>query len=365
MAKKEAYTIFFLIIALTLLLITGCGKDTPDCPENTTFLNESCCYDLNTNYICDLDEVNNITETDIPAICGNDVCENKTENCSNCWQDCGACKRIIYRYIPRNFTLGEIKQDLNEEYRDGIKFRKDITALNNVSNFFYFSQAAPRYFAEFMGVKYKYLYESKWIVLNHLISDEYYVNDSESLLDYVNYSKWYLIYRARNKERGEYNNRINSGRALNDYPTQPTGYQKEFRYADWDFRNYTTDERVIFQNISLLDNGMVESVYGSITDYSITYKYHEYYDRDFGSIESFKQIPETRLSYIHTISFICSRNLVITLYDYDYDWEFYEKITESGVLAQRDKSRAALLPTAEKLSALCKKKYAREVFTYK
>ena len=95
------------------------------------------------------------------AVCGDDICEeNKGEECRSCWKDCGACKQIVYIYVSRNFTLSELTQNLNTIPGIDVKFKKDIEAINNVSNFFFSKKAIPRYFAYFMDTRYKFLYNS-------------------------------------------------------------------------------------------------------------------------------------------------------------------------------------------------------------
>jgi hypothetical protein len=351
-----------------LFLETGCWRKTDviDCEEPMTVIDKNCCLDTDDNNICDVNE----TGVGEPGFigCGDNACA-EDENCTTCWKDCGACKKIVYIYVPRNFTLAEITYDINDQTRDGVKFRKDITALNDVANFFFFNKAVPRYFAEFMDVKYRFLYYSKWMVLNHIINELYYVNDSDSLLNYVNYTNWYMVHGINNKEKVEYEERISTGEALDDYPTQPTGYQKEFRYEDWEFRNYTKKENIVSEGVTILDNGMVESIHASITEYNITYKFHEYHDIDYETseevlLEDFRVVNEKRLANIHTISFICARNLAITLYEYEYDTDYYDGIKQEYLLEQIDRTRADLTAKAGRIKAICDKKYARKVFIY-
>lgn len=370
MAKKEAYTLLFLALALLLIAISGCGKEEASCPNNTVMINTTCCYDLNSNSVCDLDEVNNVSHDDIPALCGNGVCETG-ENCTNCWKDCGACKKIVYKYVPRNFTLAELQADINDIERSSIKFRKDITSNSTVANLFYFDKTIPRYFAEFMDVKYKYLHTSRDILLSNTYKEEYYFNTSQDLLRYVNYSNWYIIYTIRNREMQEYENRIMLNRAKDDYPTQPTGYQKTQRYKDWEFKNHTKEEHVIFNNVTLLDNGMVESIYGSVTDYEVTYKIRDWIDENNMDnqriLEEFDSVEEIRLAYTHAMSFRCSKNLAVTVYTYDYVKDYYGEyysINEENLRQQVKKNKNSLISRANAIKAVCDKEYTKEWFTY-
>ncbi|MBW2971917.1 hypothetical protein KY359_02675 [Candidatus Woesearchaeota archaeon] len=364
MAVKEVLAVLFLVV---LVMISGCG-DKEECWPPMVMLGDTCCMDADNNLECDAEAVGaaeeNITVNITAPVCGDGICDNETESCTDCWKDCGACKKIVYIYVPRNFTLAELQNDLNILTRDGIKFKKDIDALNNVSNFFYFSKTVPRYYADFMGIRYKFLDNSRMIVLNHIFLEPYYVNSSELLFNYVNISNWYFMYDIRTREATRYDNRIITNSALKDYPTQPTGYQKQFRYEDWEFRNYTREENVMFDNTTILDNGMVESLFASITNYSVNYKYHEYFEKDSGiTLEGIREVDEVRLGYTHALSFICARNLVITLYNYDYD-ATYCRINEECLLKQIDMNRAALIMQAKRMKDVCDKKYSNKVMIY-
>ncbi|MBN1544018.1 hypothetical protein JW898_00995 [Candidatus Woesearchaeota archaeon] len=370
MAGKEVRAVFVLLsLVILVFAVSGCWKKTEVivCEPPMTIIGERCCLDNDIDYVCDdLETAETANATGVtPGVCGNGVCENETENCTTCWQDCGACKKIVYIYYPRNFTLADITYDLNVLTRDGIKFRKDINALNNVSNLFYFDRTIPRYFADIMGTKYKPLHVSRMVLLNNIVLEEYYINSSAALFDYVNFSNWYIVHRIRNAEMTKYETRISSDKAKDDYPTQPTGYQKQLRYADWEFRNYTKNEEVLFDNVTLLDNSMVESLYASMTDFNITYKYHEYADRDkdVAPIYAYKDVGERRLSYVHALSFTCARNLAITIYDYDFDSE-YCTINPECILAQVRTNRASLMSRAGSIRQLCDSKYSNKVFIY-
>lgn len=373
--KHKLVLMMLLVLSLLLLLssllfISGCGKkeNIIVCEEPQVIIGQKCCMDADNSTVCD-DEEAEVNQTGA-TLCGNGECEAAAgEDCRNCWQDCGPCKQIVYVYIPRNFTLSELTADLNSITPDTelIKFRKDIYNSDNVTNFFYFSKTIPRYFADFMDVKYKYLKESRWILLNHIINENYYVNDSESLARYLNFTTWYRIHSIKNSERNAYEKRITSEAALKDYPTQPTGYDKEYRYEDWKFRNYTRNERIIYNNITLLDNGLVESRYTSLTQFNVTYRYHTYftdkYEDDNIILEDFKTINELYLTNIQTINFRCARNLVITLYEYKYDGGYYN-INEENLAEQAALNRADLIRRANLIKPFCDRKYANEVFTY-
>jgi hypothetical protein len=362
MGRKDGVLLFALLVLVMLISLSGCFRKTEViiCTTPQTIVGERCCLDANNNSLCDDTELSeNATAA---GICGNGICdEDMDENCTTCWKDCGACKKIVYVYVPRNFTLTELTTDLNRITRDGIKFSRDRQNANNVSDFLFFDKPVPRYFADFMGIKYKPLYKSRWIVLSQIVNENYNITDPTSLLDYVNMSNWYLTYNRRTEEMVAYEARLNSGNATSDYPTQPTGYQKQFRYLDWTFKNFTKTESVVYEGVSIVGNETVESVYASITGYNVTYKYHEYMDLDFGAVEAFKDVDETRLGYIHSLSFICARNLVITIYDYDYDGG-YEGISPQNVLDQISMNRQALQKTAEMFESLCNAKYSNKNF---
>jgi hypothetical protein len=360
--ERGMVLIFFLLAVFALLALPGCIKKTEIiiCSYPQVVIGDKCCADQNNNSICDETEL--AMNVSLAGVCGNNACE-ETENCSTCWKDCGPCKKIVYVYYPRNFTLAEISADMNAITRDGVKFRKDITALNNQSDFFFYDKNEPRYIADFMGIQYKKLYDSRSMLLSKVLLESYHINDTESLLRFVNATNWYSLYTVKNKETADYDVRITSGKATADYPTQPSGYQKQYRYAEWEFKNYTKKEDVVYENITVLKNGMVESVYASITKYNVTYKYHEYEDIDMKTILlSFKTVEEIRLGYVHTISLMCARNLVVTLYGYDYDESDYKVINPETLAAQIPKTRANMLYTASGIKAVCDSKYYNKVF---
>jgi hypothetical protein len=362
--KKREVLLLFLVFALALS-VSGCFKRTVvvSCSSPDVIIGERCCRDNNANSICDDEDLKGNTST--ADVCGNNVCENGTgENCTTCWKDCGACKTIVYIYVPRNFTLAEITQDLDAMTRESVKFRKDINALNNVSNFFYFGRPVTRHVAEFMSVPYDLLKDSRKILLSHILLESYYVNGSDSLFSYVNSSHWYLTHTIISSDRSEYEQRIASGKATKDYPTQPTGYQKELRYDDWEYKNFTKKEQGIYNNITTLGEEGVEAVYASITNYSIAYKYHYYDNKEFGLKEAFRYQEEKYLSYVHSLSFVCARNLVITLYSYDYNPIEYTGMNQGIIQEQVVYNRAGLRDRADAIKRTCDRKYSNKIFTY-
>jgi hypothetical protein len=371
MAGKGDNLLLFLIVLSALLSLSGCGKgDEPgSCGPNESMVGDRCCPDMDNNTVCDDSENVNATNLSMPraAVCGNGICDNETENCTTCWKDCGACKQVVYVYIPRNFTLEDFTNELNGITRDGIKFRKDITALNTVSNLFYYRMPAIRTMAEFLGIRYAPLKESAWFVLGGITNEDYLVNGSSSLFRYVNYTNWYIIHKQRLEELAAYETRISSNSAKNDYPTPPTGYQKAQRYLDWEFRNYTKREEVIYDNVTVLDNGMVESIYAGFTYYTITYKSGEYIDKmpkaDDRVVDQFTKVDEKSMPYIHALSFVCSRDLVVTIYDYDYSENFYS-LNRDDLETQIRVNRADLIKRADRIKAVCDSNYRRKVFTY-
>jgi len=222
-------------IGLLAIMISGCfNKTSISCESPKVIIGEDCCLDLNRNKACDTNET---------GLCGNQKCE-AGENCTNCWKDCGACKRIIYIYVPRNFTLKEFELDMRSVMGNDVKFRRDIENINNVTDFFYYTKPALRYIEDVLDVKRKEFRESKAVVLNYIINDHYYVNDSESMFNYLNYTNWYLIHSIKNADMQWFEDVLSSGKATAYYPTQPTGYQKEFRYVDWEFRNKERDSHL-------------------------------------------------------------------------------------------------------------------------
>ncbi|MBW2967373.1 hypothetical protein KY362_02705 [Candidatus Woesearchaeota archaeon] len=362
MFKKEA---LLILLSLLLIALTGCGDK---CPEGKSMIDEACCPDSDNDGICDKTVELNTTENNTSKMvnitmtsCGDGNC-TEPESCKTCWQDCGACKEIVYVYVPRNFTLARFTNDIKAVNRLDVKFKKDIEHLNNVSDFLFYKQDVPRFFAWFMDVKYKQLKPSRWIVVNRIMKDNFFANDSASLFNYVNYSDWYLTNSIKNIDQAEYEARILSGDAKADYPTPPTGHEKEFKYKDWEYRKYTVDEQVFLDNVTILDNGMVESVLAVISLYDVVYKYHEFFDSEIGyPLEDFKTVRETRLDYIHTLSFICSKNTVITLYEYEYD---ARTINEEDILKQLPVNRAKLITRAKPLRQMCREEYLGEMLVY-
>jgi hypothetical protein len=371
MKPKEVHLALFLALSLALLLISGCGDD---CEEPMVEIDKTCCLDSNSNEICDdqepaANQSTNETETNqtgnetfIPDICGNEECE-AGETCENCYQDCGACKELVYVYLPRNYTLNELSADINTLYTDIVQLKKDITTPSNISNFFYHNNKVPRYFADLMDAKYRPLYSSRLILLNHITDKDYYVNDTTSLFNYINESNQYITHKLKNSETAFYENRFTAGTSTDDYPAPPTGYQQEQRYDEWEYKNHTKEEHVFYNNITILDNGMAEARYSSVTIYDIVYKYHTYYDaEDQITLEAYKNIKETRMTNIHSLSFRCSRNLVITLYNYDFTDTYV--ISKPTIATQAEQNRKELINSANKIMEFCNKKYTHEVFTY-
>jgi hypothetical protein len=318
---------------------------------------DKCCSDTNNDGACDEDQ----TQSAQANICGNTVCDSN-ENCTTCWKDCGACKRIVYIYVPRNFSLSEFSEDLNKAYTDeGMKFKRDITAINNVSDFYYYADNMPRYFAEFMSISYKPMYISTAILLNGINNENYYVNTTDGLFKYVNYSNWYITHQIKSREQKNYEDRITTGKATEDYPTAVSGYQKQYKYAKWEYRNHTKNTHVIYDNISLLPNGMVESIYSAITQYDIIYKYHQYAEKGDTPIEAFKNVDEFYLGYVHSVTFGCSRNLAVTVYNYDYNNDMY-KLNEDSIKGQVPVNRQKLLDQAARIKLLCDAEYSEKIF---
>ncbi|MFH1063633.1 MAG: hypothetical protein V1729_00975 [Candidatus Woesearchaeota archaeon] len=360
MRKKEAYILIPVILVISLVILTGCdGRDKITCKEPEVLIYDVCCNDTNINNMCDFDEL------EFQEYCGNGICDGN-ESCTDCWKDCGACKKIVYVYIPRNFTYTELTADIEEWANEDLKFTKDIYNKGEISDFYYQESDIPRYFAEFLDVKYKYLYPSRTILLSHITQEPYYINETSELLDVVTHNHWYIIHNTKNSESARYEERITSNKSMNDYPTQPTGRDKLFRYENWEYRNFTKYEMVIEENISILQTDMVESLYASITNYTVFYKTGEFTnedDEDFAPIPAYKGISEIKLTYVQALTLRCARNLAITLYEYDYNKNYYN-INERDLHEQIRKNRATLKKKAESLKRICDAKYSQKVFIY-
>lgn len=355
MKKSEYLLPIFIVFSVLLLMLAGCEKKT--CPKGEILINDTCCADLNYNYICDINE-------DVP-ICGNGECE-ETENCSNCWQDCGVCKKYVYVYVPGNFSLNNLTENIGLVYRKDLKFRKDIEVNDSVADFYYYEEKIPRYLADFKGVKYHPKVLTKMIVLSRVKLDNWYLNQSSRLLNLTNRSEWYLVDKPLQEERQRYINRITRNKATEDYPRPRTGHEKLNKYDEWVFMNYSTDEDIFYDNITLLENDMVWRTFASIEEFDINYQtgsYEEPKTQDDPGIliYQYDTVTENKLNYINSLSFVCARNLAITLYDYDYDVTHYN-IKEERLHTEVKEAKDRLLRKAERLKRLCKHKYSTSVF---
>ncbi len=360
MRKKEAYILIPTLLVVALVILTGCdSRDKMTCEEPEVLIYDVCCNDTNDNNMCDHDEL------EFQEYCGNGICDGN-ETCKDCWKDCGACKKIVYIYVPRNFTYTELTEDIEEWAKEDLKFKKDIYNKGDISDFYYHESDIPRYFAEFLDVRYKFLYPSKTILLNHITEEPYYINETTELLDVVTHNHWYITHHTKNTESARYEERMISNESMDDYPTQPTGRDRLFRYEDWEYRNFTKHENVIDESISILQTDMVESIYASITNYTVFYKTGEWTsedDEDFTPLPEYKDVDEIKLTYVHAITLRCARNLAITLFEYDYNKNYYN-INTRDLQEQIGKNRATLKKKAESLKRLCDAKYAKEVFVY-
>ncbi len=378
MKKEVSIAVLIILVSiltlLTFIMISGCSKDELIiCNPPLKVINNTCCMDINNDTICDKGTI--VENAEIPENitgCGNGICETSAaEDCSNCWQDCGACKKIVYVYVARNFTLGELTENLNNIPGMQVKFKKDINALNDVSNFFVSKKLKSIYIADFMDTIYHPPRNARDMILSNIINNNYFVNDSDSLINYLNFTNWYLVHRPKATRVQEYEKRIMEGLATEDYPTQPTGYQKEQKYNEWKFRNYTKEEVVFYDHVKVLnrtdedDSGIVESLYASITKYVLTYKTSEYKKNDEPDfvLENFDYVEELLLSNIHTASIQCGNNLVITIYNFDYDPAYFG-INEENLEEQIRINRAALLKKIIPIKKMCDREFEGEVFTY-
>ncbi len=341
------------VLAIFSLFISGCKKNP--CPKGQFMFNDHCCPDKNFNFVCDDAE---------GLVCGDGIC-HETENCSTCWQDCGACKITRIIKVPSNFSLLDVTKEFRPLYKQSLNPKKDLEARNNVSDFFYYDEKIPRYMADFFGIQYNPLIDSRMIVFSKIKLPQWYLNHSGALLDFVNASRWYFIDDIRIRENRKYLQRIIDNKAIDDYPTPPTGYQKQFRYKGWLAVNYSVDESVIYDNITALDDDMIWGVYGSISDIEIKYRYNDYTDKDADdkefTIYAYRNYSEIKLNYINTITFTCARNLAVTLYDYSWDME-HHNIKEENMRTEVEDGKRRLLTQARSLKALCDKEYKHSIF---
>ncbi len=165
-------------------------------------------------------------------------------------------------------------------------------------------------------------------------------------------------------ERYSYIQRIIKNTAKDNYPI--TGHRGEFRYDDWIARNFSEEITFNYENTTLLDNEMVWSVHASITDFIIDYVTGQYEDNKDQDdipviIDQHKYITETKINYINTITFTCSRNLAITLVEQSFD-ATYMNIVERFVMTEIDIDKTNLLKEAEKLKELCDQEFSNGIF---
>ena len=354
--KKEV--LLLIPIMILIIFIYGCEQKT--CPKDQIMIEDNCCIDNNLNFVCDIDEG--------VAICGDGLCElGNKENCTVCWQDCSACKVYKYVYVPGNFSLKNLTTALNTQFEDDLKFRKDIEVNDSIADFYYHEERIPRYLADFKDVKYHPKTITKMAVLSRIKLDGWYLDQADRLMNFTDHAKWYMIKRQILAEDEAYNRRILSNKAKNDYPLPPTGIDRLNKYNQWLVMNYTIDENIIYDNTTLLNNSMVFQTFVSITDFDILYRVGNYTEKETQDDELFvlfdyNTITETKLSYVNAITFTCARNLAITLFDYDYNYQFY-RINEDRIPYEVEASKKRLLSKAKKIQNLCKNKYSASVFT--
>jgi len=253
-------------------------------------------------------------------------------------------------------------------FEEDVKFRKDITVSDNVSDHFYFDYQVPKYIADFFDVKYHPVRNQRYVLLSMIKLDQWYLNRTDALLDWANYSRWYLISQPLNRENAFYVKRFVKNAAIKDYPTQPTGHQKFTRYSEWFAENFTTDEGVVMDKVEPVEEGIVWSVYASISNYTVLYRYTNYTDRDADGNEyviyDFKNIREVKLNLFNLMTIRCARNLAVTIYDYGYDVEDH-KINREHLLLEIEEGRKRLLNKARRIRSACDDNFSSSVFIIK
>lgn len=358
MIKKDVIKLSVMIASLVIIIGIGSlflPDPTPLCPEGQKAIRGDCCFDINNDFECDSE------------YCGDGVCKDG-EDCSTCWKDCGACKIIIYKYVPKNYTLNELNVDLSNTYPEEVKFKKDIYNSNDLSTFFYATERKARTIAFFLDIFYRPVLDYKKILLSDINDEGYYVNTTESLIKYVNYTKWYSINAGLTSLKESYFEDVTSGNRISDYPTRPTGHDKTSRYEDWKYANHSLFEDVLYDYTEEIEEGIVESVFLSTSSYSIRYRIREYeLDNDEDSddppvyLDEFKYVDEVELNYAHTLNMACSDDLMITIFSYNYH---HEKLNDDLIEQTLKDNRAELLKTARQIKAVCDAKYSNGRFIY-
>jgi len=205
-----------LLIALSYFiffteLIPSIIKPKVECEKPNILINGTCAPDSNLNFIDDAKE---------GLVCGDGQCHEQTENCSTCWQDCGVCKVTTYIYYPTNFSLKNITPVISQMYDEDVKFRKDIEVNDEVSDHFYYDYQVPKYIADFFGIQYHPLRNHRHILISKIKLDQWYLNNTETLKNWTNQSKWYLIQQPLNSENEFYTNRFVRNIADKRYPRE-------------------------------------------------------------------------------------------------------------------------------------------------
>jgi len=110
---------------------------------------------------------------------------------------------------------------------------------------------------------------------------------------------------------------------------------------------------------------MVWSVFASVTDYTVDYitgQFKSEYDEDEiqVKINQHKFIDEKRVNYINTITFVCARNMPVTLIDPGFSVD-NRKISKDNVAAEIKSDRENLLKKAVELKTLCNKEFSNGI----
>ena len=323
MSKRECVSIIILL-AVSLFLM-ACGKgveitvnqtNIPNITDSITIINET-----------GFEKPDNTTSEIIEYICGNDICDT-SESCNLCPLDCGYCK-VEFK---GNYSLEDIQKIIKKQVGKDTTFRR-VTDENNTDADFYIAETRKlKQIAEFKDVKYVLKKDQRLVVLSKIVSEPAYIQNTKLLMDFVNNSKYFLIDRPIKKERLEYEDRFLENKAVLDYPTNPTGYDD--KYENWTLTNYTEYENIILDNITI-EGGTVWNSFASITDYNVTYKFVSLYiKKDNEIMYDYATVTEKRANFIHSISFPCSPNLVITIYDHSFGVE--DEMTEESIKKKHD-----------------------------
>ncbi|HII71656.1 TPA: hypothetical protein HA265_02780 [Candidatus Woesearchaeota archaeon] len=218
-----------------------------------------------------------------------------------------------------------------------------------------------RYIAEFLDLQYTELKKSREVVLTHILLGPSFIKDEGSLFTLVNSSRWFLVDRIIEDEKKIYESRMKDKEATKIYPSDPSGYKKAQRYDEWELMNHTSKDDLVMDKVEKLDNGLVLTTYAGMTTYRLTYRFTTSEERSENIIlYDTKEVTETKLNFVNTISFSCSPETVVTVYDYSYDSQF--PIDRENLRLQADAMKYRLINTAKRLQQSCSAKYRTKMF---